>query len=401
MQKKASIPVSAFSAIVLVLSHVIPASGATDPHILLKRVQEKLKKAKSISYDIRYRLKCFDCDDTTVYEARVDILRVPNDSLVGFYVLAHFKDGFTKLYSGDTIYYITPKDSSIEIVDTRKYPRNPLQGNFHDYVFSKSFIDPSRLDSTGATHIEFLRDSTIKENQILHALLIQRDSADGFAPDPAYLVIDPSIDFGIYSRGGTRWSAQSQYQYDEASYSHVEFDKVDSNYFKSYKLPQDYKITFYEPKRPLNEKPLPNDTIAPDFVAKIYPDTNQVVRLSDYRGKIVVLDFWYTTCYPCVQALPALSEISNTYSSKGVVILGMNSFDLRGKRFNKLPDFFKHNPIPYSTIFPARSVDQSYHVIGYPTVYIIDKNGSIAFSQVGYGPKAEKRITDKLDELLK
>jgi hypothetical protein len=63
--------------------------------------------------------------------------------------------------------------------------------------------------------------------------------------------------------------------------------------------------------------------------------------------------------------------------------------------------FFKQNPITYFTIMPDRSVDDDYHVHGYPTIYIIDRTGRIAFSQEGYSSIAEKIITDKLDEMLK
>jgi thiol-disulfide isomerase/thioredoxin len=107
------------------------------------------------------------------------------------------------------------------------------------------------------------------------------------------------------------------------------------------------------------------------------------------------------SCYPCIQALPALEEINKKYADKNVVVLVVNSTDLRVKRIHKLPDFFKKNPITYPTILPDKNVDEEYHVTGYPTMYIIDKNGKIALSQTGYGEGSEKLISDKLDELLK
>src|SRR5689334_14357310 len=65
----------------------------TDPRMLIKQVQDKLKASKSISYDIKYRTKLFSHDDTMAYEAHVDILRVPEDSLCGCYIYVRFKSG--------------------------------------------------------------------------------------------------------------------------------------------------------------------------------------------------------------------------------------------------------------------------------------------------------------------
>jgi thiol-disulfide isomerase/thioredoxin len=380
----------------------IANASTTDPRMLLKRVQDKLKNVKSISYDIKYHSKCFDCDDTDIFEAHVDLLRVPEDTLAGVYLFANYKKGFSKLYDGKNIYFINSKDTSVTVTDMGVYPRDPTQGNFNDKVFSRSFIDPSRLDYDSLVEIILLHDSIIEDNKrIMNVLTIKKPPEDDFEYSPMYFVFDPSLNFSVYTKRVAKWTSQNKYQYDEVEFLNVEFDKVDGNYFKNFKMPDGYKIINYEPKKKVTEKLLDSNTLAPDFTAKNFPDTARTMKLSDYRGKIVVLDFWYMSCYPCVQALPALEEINKKYGSKNVVVLGVNSTDLRVKRIHKLPEFFLHNPITYSTILPDRSVDDAYHVSGYPSMYIIDKEGKIALSQVGYGPGMEKNITDKLDEMLK
>jgi hypothetical protein len=246
-------------AIMIALScfcHSVNASP-TDTRMLIKRIQEKLKASKSISYDIKYRSKCFDCEDTTLYDAHVDILRVPEDSLAGCYLVAKYKNGMTKLYDGENIYYITLKDTSIEVVDTKIYKWNPTRGNFADGVFSTSFLNPSKLDyySDSTIEISFLHDSLVRDKELpLKIIMIKGKDNDGFMNYPSYRAIDPALNFGVYSRGVTKWESQDKYQYDEASFSNVEFDKVDSDYFKHYPMPKNYRIWNYTPKKPLKSK---------------------------------------------------------------------------------------------------------------------------------------------------
>jgi hypothetical protein len=212
--------------------------------MLLKRVQEKLKSAKSISYDIHYRFKFFDEDDTETFNAHVDLLREPKDTLAGCYLLVHHKDGFTKFYDTRNLYYIKPKDTSVEIVDIHKYRWSVTSGNVADGVISQAFLDPTMLDyySDSTTEIKNLGDSIVGgDHNALTLFSIKKQNEDGFEQFPYYTVIDPSLDFGIYSRGTVKW--QGKYQFREVAYSNVEFDKVDSNYFLHYQMPKGYRMS--------------------------------------------------------------------------------------------------------------------------------------------------------------
>jgi thiol-disulfide isomerase/thioredoxin len=162
-------------------------------------------------------------------------------------------------------------------------------------------------------------------------------------------------------------------------------------------VPSNYKVTEYVPRK---EKKLADGEVAPQFTCIHFPDTTSNSMLSDYRGKIVILDFWYIGCYWCIKAFPALEEISKKYADKDVVVLGINSVD-RFATSKKLSDFFKHNPITYSILLADHGVDNAYHVNGYPSMYIIDKTGKIADVEVGYDPELKNILSAKLDKLLK
>ena len=134
---------------------------------------------------------------------------------------------------------------------------------------------------------------------------------------------------------------------------------------------------------------LANGTPAPDFAA-ITPD-GSMVHLSDYKGKTVVLDFWSTWCGPCQMSMPHLEKVYQEVKDKNAAVLGICVWD-------KKPEYdkwvtAKKDTYHFPTAFdPAVNQEDSiasklYHVSGIPTQYVIDKDGKIVASTVGYDEK--------------
>jgi peroxiredoxin len=130
-------------------------------------------------------------------------------------------------------------------------------------------------------------------------------------------------------------------------------------------------------------------TAAPDFTTKDLPGSP--VKLSDHRGKVVVLDFWATWCGPCKAALPHTQEVAARYQDQGVVVLASCTSDERAsfegwvkQHQDKYPDIrFSHDPAERS---PDRASRKLYGVSGIPVQFVIDKDGRIAAVVEGYLP---------------
>jgi thiol-disulfide isomerase/thioredoxin len=117
----------------------------------------------------------------------------------------------------------------------------------------------------------------------------------------------------------------------------------------------------------------------------------KTVKLSDFRGKVVVLDFWATWCGPCIASMPHTKEVAARYKEQGVVVLGSCTNDTRAAfekwvKANraKYPDFiFAHDPAERS---PASISDKLYGVAGIPQQFVIDREGKIVALVTGYLP---------------
>ena len=138
-------------------------------------------------------------------------------------------------------------------------------------------------------------------------------------------------------------------------------------------------------------------TTAPDFT--VQDKDGKPIRLSDYAGKVVVLDFWATWCGPCQKSLPHTNEVARQYKDKGVVVLAVNTWDQEKPFQDWLPQHTEYESIQFAidTADSAHDVAGSlYNVTGIPTQYVISPAGKVVQSFVGYsGP------TDDLAKAIK
>ncbi|MDB6122905.1 MAG: thiol-disulfide isomerase-like thioredoxin [Pedosphaera sp.] len=117
--------------------------------------------------------------------------------------------------------------------------------------------------------------------------------------------------------------------------------------------------------------------------------------LADYRGKVVVLDFWYRGCGWCIRAMPQIKEVSDHFRDKPVAVLGMNT-DPAEKDARFVADKLKLN---YPTL-KAEGLPEKYKVSGFPTLVIIDQKGIVRARHVGYSPKLREEVIKTIDGLL-
>jgi peroxiredoxin len=118
--------------------------------------------------------------------------------------------------------------------------------------------------------------------------------------------------------------------------------------------------------------------LAPAFSLK---DTaGHPMQLSDYRGKVVVLDFWATWCEPCKEEIPQLVDLQNRYGAQGLQVLGI-SMDDSEDPVREFQQKYKMNyPIAVGT---SQVADEYGGVLGLPITFVIDKQGQIVSRHIG------------------
>ncbi len=118
---------------------------------------------------------------------------------------------------------------------------------------------------------------------------------------------------------------------------------------------------------------------APDFTLKSNSGNN--LKLSDYRGQVVLLNFWASWCAPCRQEMPLLDKIQKKYSKLGFTILGVNVEEDSQAAKSMLRDLKVSFPILFDT---NNIASRAYKVSAMPTTVMIDRNGNMRYVHKGY-----------------
>lgn len=137
---------------------------------------------------------------------------------------------------------------------------------------------------------------------------------------------------------------------------------------------------------------------APDFSLKT-PD-GKLIKLSNYKGKVVILDFWATWCPPCRKGIPDLIAIQKEFP-KDVVVIGVSVDQADGPRAtkDKVAPFIKEYGINYPVVFFDKKIVEDYGGIeSIPTAFVIDQKGNIVDKHVGLVAKSE--YVNKIKSLL-
>ena len=137
-----------------------------------------------------------------------------------------------------------------------------------------------------------------------------------------------------------------------------------------------------------------DDRPAPDFRLPALDGSGEIA-MSDFRGDVVVLNFWATWCGPCRREAPGLQSTWDAYRDGGVRFLGVNYRDDRAAA----REYEREFGITYPSVFdPAGELAFSYELVGLPTTFIIDRDGRIVYRFVGYIDAAI--LQDALDDVL-
>jgi thiol-disulfide isomerase/thioredoxin len=122
------------------------------------------------------------------------------------------------------------------------------------------------------------------------------------------------------------------------------------------------------------------------------------VSLAQYKGQVVMLNFWASWCGPCRQEMPLLESIYRKYNRMGFVLLGVN-VEPDSQAAN---EWLKQTPVSFPILYDKDSrVSKLYDVAGMPSTVIIDRGGKLRVLHRGYKPGDENEYLDSIRTLIR
>ena len=150
-------------------------------------------------------------------------------------------------------------------------------------------------------------------------------------------------------------------------------------------------------KVPDSERRIKEKEFAKQHVGKAAPAFDvsewigEPVGLEQLQGKVVLLDFWGNWCVPCKKKLPMIQELHDKYKGDGLEVIGIHSL----KDSEKAAEFLSNNNYTFRTALDTGKSAQNYSVLGWPTYYLIDKQGKLA-----WGPEHSVPPEELIESLL-
>ena len=120
--------------------------------------------------------------------------------------------------------------------------------------------------------------------------------------------------------------------------------------------------------------------------------------LSQYKGQVVMVNFWATWCGPCQQEMPLLDQMYKKYKPAGFTLIGVNV----DKESPAVKELLARKPVSFPVLLdPANQVSKAYHVDEMPSSVIIDRKGQIRYIHRGYRPGDENDYQDRIRQLIR
>jgi len=360
---------------------------------ILQNTIDKLESFKNFSYQYIYKQKEV-FSDTLIFNQKFVLLKAPEDKEIGYFFKHELKYGdmklpSTDLYNGKNLITLNPQDSTYDT-------RNVQAMTFSESLFGKlnwikTFLNknPSKIVQSGDTIFNSInsyhlivntKDTIINKEHLYVRIHLFIDKATGLPVGK--LTRSRTADFG----------KEVTNYYTEESYFNYKIDQDNIN-TSSFAMPEG----FHPPK----EKPgaqtalLAPGEIAPGWT--LYDTDGKRTSLSQMKGKIVLLDFFFVGCVPCMNTLAPLDKLHEKYRNKNFVILSISDRDSK-----KLVTAFKKTQRIKNQMYPNGSeVAKLYHITGAPTFYFVDQQGKIASVVSGYSDGFEEKMSAIIDNLLK
>ena len=121
------------------------------------------------------------------------------------------------------------------------------------------------------------------------------------------------------------------------------------------------------------------------------------VKLSDFKGRVVYLDFWATWCPPCRKSFPWMNSLQERYKDQGLSIVAVGV----DRKRELIEEFLKQMEPGFTVVQDDKGViAKAYKLRGMPTSYLIDRNGNIVLTHMGFRTRDKEKLETEIKTLL-
>ena len=125
--------------------------------------------------------------------------------------------------------------------------------------------------------------------------------------------------------------------------------------------------------------------------------SGKTVQLSDFKGKVVLLDFWATYCLPCLEAIPEFQKLYESHRKDGFEVIGISIDSFT----DNVPSFVKEHGVGYKIVLdPDHKAQDAYKIRGLPETFLVGRDGMLREHWIGYDAELEAEIKNAVQSAL-
>ena len=369
---------SIIAALLLLAAVQMPAQKQPSPDSVLEKVSKKLASAKSLGYTYtrEFNYPSEDYLSKSVASAYLDLESAPGS--LGFR-FQFSDDQLLLIYNGSENFLGIKKNKTIRVENNPSLKFFASSAYLYNSPLTLKYVLPKIIADKSIP--KKLSTVTIGERPAyLVEFSLFKKSIDGVGEvndlrNDRTSIYTLTIDAKTFLPLEVLLTNEKNKDFTKTSFSNMTEKPTppaeSSWYFSSYT--NEYKL-----EQQVEKKLLQVGQGPPTFTLRQL-ETNSKVSLDTYKGKVVLLEFWITQCGFCIAAVPKINEIVETFNSSEFEMISINVHDSDAA----IASFKKRHAPTYSILTEGEATGDAYGVGAYPAIYLIGKDGKIAYASLG------------------
>ncbi len=389
-----------FSPVIVLVFGLFINSNAQQltPKSILIKSASVLTSRSSFSYEANYIVKYFDNADTTRNPGfTCNILKVPADTIISCY--AHLYNANEEIVYDGTEFIHLWHQSKTGLRDIPAiHGKNITKNNIRKELIPSFFISDTPFSTYLEQGMNWKASEVILGKDKFWKIEFTLPVDDEITLLKRILFINKKTFLPVKLEGFAKFR-DIQDEYFCLSLSNFSLtDTLKKTSFNPKVYLSNYAIDNYVP-RSLTKTSLPNGSLFVSFEATDIDGKVSHFESSMTNDRLVLIDFWYLACAPCIEMMPVLSKLYDTYNLEGLNIFSLNPIDNRDEKLQTIKKLKAKVALSYPIFFTDKSILEKYQVNTFPTVYLI-KKGKVIYSEVGYSENSIKVLKKIIEENL-
>ena len=401
-----------FSATILLLLGIVTLSSCTpNPKNILEGSYKKCQSVYNGYYEMEHYWKLMSSNDTVKVSQSCYFRKTDNDSILPFVFNAKSAASVAlfpvkTLYTGTQIVSYSEDGSRNGAIYSHP---NIIWTLLVKNIALNSYLPLTYKDSRPITSdivsastkgsISFIKEEQINGIECYHIQAIVPPEYDHSLLKNQNFFIKTEFNYWINKQDSIPIQITIERDFKVGNDLLVEYEKyvlykyelnikIDSALFTMQSIPEDIDLRYFVSLE--TGEPLETGDFAPNW--NLVSSNGEMVALSDYRGNLVLIDFFFAGCPPCIEILPRLNSLYEKYRDQGLQIIGISNTDTK----KTLEYFRERHGINYPLLVGSHDVAIAYNINQVPSLYLIDKKGKILLH-----PKINDQSLRELENIIR